>query len=1186
MTSAWSQLEQMLTCAICLDKFKNPRLLPCQHSFCGDACMEGLVDYARRQIKCPECRAEHRIPYQGVASLPSNVTLIRFLELHSRITGEEPEPVPTFMEKCSVCGEKVEGVQRCWHCEKKVCPECKEAHLDLLRREISRLNNQSRRCFGKLKEFDETLVKAQDRLTTNKRAVLKEIEDSTKRLIEDLQAKQKKLCQEVESFAEQEEKLLSKLQSSCKDELQILEANLKLADEKINGDHKYPWTDRELNEMKEIYSRSMEFVRLFDPDVGDFTRKIRFCLIPEFEVMRRRICELGELKFSESANSLMASSFQYSNAAGSVALEVIQAAAQQQPANGAGGYGLSQSNSNSNLGGMSASAMLELPSMQNALMRSQSDHRLASQFQQRLKQQQQQQDASATSGAAGSASRYGARHGNTDHEMDSLRSRYAPPGRSTIGAKSDYANDLLTRDWPRPTDNDSDSLPFGSSIQFKSAFMRRKEKERSTYGQSYSGAASNVDDDEDLVSEASYGGASGRNVRFYDQQQADQRTGAGQAAPKLFDFREAERAPFSGVPRLDNTPHTLERLHQMGAKAIVDQKLEEEEGKRDKDLVESARQAMAKVSERSKTRQASEDEIERQKRANKQLETRERTGTLTSAAPDPVVPEPAPAAQEPASAPGGSAGGATDSNSSTPNTSTPTTITGGRRGLYGAAVTEKSRRQLSSAIQDAATMVRRRSQTGVESGGSDPASPEVSRAKRTLRSGGRSASRQSSIENADGSGSSTPRMSRRARLSKMDSSQASLTEQTTSKTSFSEPKNSTAGSAHIGYSTTGDPGRRVAAADSSERPDSPTSEEQSSSRVQIRSRYEPSQASSTIVPPTSSSITDGDGEPATLVAERPDPAGECEQDPTSSDSNNRRSSDDSDADPTRDEADESGSQKYDGRRNTDNRRSREFLPTSVNKLLDRSAQIRRDSQEQRSRGDSPQRTDTGYGSARAGYSRNQRPVTSYQRQVADDEATTNSNNSIYTTASSGSRSGGGLSSQRSVSTDDQDTNSTGSGRRLSGNSSDRTLTGTGGSSSYRRNDSSESQQSSGGYQSRFLARSRTSAALSSPSTSRTGSLRDQQEASTDELGTQSSARSYLSSRDRFMQSASVLGSSSGSTPANSSSNTGGSSLYGGAGGSSRTSGGAHPAGKFTNLLAWRSMLRARFNLPHHHHHHQ
>lgn len=1135
MTSAWSQLEQMLTCAICLDKFKNPRLLPCQHSFCGDACMEGLVDYARRQIKCPECRAEHRIPYQGVASLPSNVTLIRFLELHSRITGEEPEPVPTFMEKCSVCGEKIEGVQRCWHCEKKVCPECKEAHLDLLRREISRLNNQSKRCFSKLKEFDETLDKAQERLTSNKKSILNEIESSTKRLVEDLQAKQRKLCLEVEGFAEQEEKLLSKLKVSLKDELQVLESNLQLADEKINNDssEKYPWTDRELNEMKEIYARSMEFVRLFDPDVGDYTRKIRFNLIPEFEVMRRRICELGELKFAETGASLMASSFQYSNATGSVAQEVCQAAAAAagQQAQHSMGYGLSQSNSNSNLGGASAT-MLELPSMQNALMRSQSDHRLASQFQQRLKQQQQQQEATSA------ATRFGAR---ADQEFDSLRSRYAPPGRPSVNVKSDYASDLLTRDWPRPTDTDSDSLPFGSSIQFKSAFMRRKEKERAAggYSQAYSGAASQVDDDEDLASEASYGAASGRNVRFFDQQQVagDARYGQSAAsAPRLFDFREAERAPFSGVPRLDNAPHLLERLHQMGARAVVEKKELEEQGKRDKDLVDSARQAISKASERLKAaRQTSEDEVERQKRVNKQQESRERTGTLTTAEVPSATPDPPdPAVAAPAS---GSVQAAPVVNgSSSPSVSEQSSpvisgVTGGRRGLYGAAVIEKSRRQLSSAIQDAqATMIRRRSQAGAESG-SDPNSPETSsntatvRPKRTLRSSGRSISRQSSTDNNnDGSATSTPRMSRRRPLRQDSTSQAGLAEP-----EAGGPKNSSAGSARAG--TTGEAERRTSSPVRVDERTSSRQEPASSTGLADNERAAPAD-------------NDGDDNAARLPTSRP----------VSSDSNKEDS----------DDAEDPETERYTSHRNAGNRRSREYLPNAVNKLLDRSAQIRRDSQEARSRGDSPQRSytrDRPVYTARA----QSRPLAGYQRAADDEVATNNSSNSIYTTASSGSR--GGLSSQRSTSTEEPTSEQgNGAGRRLSGNSSDRTLTGVAASSSSYRRDSNDSQQSSSGYQSRFLARSRTSAALSSSAgSSRAASLRAEQQESQASVDEQ--PRSYLSSRDRFMQSASVLGSSS---------STGASA--------SRSSSGAHPAGKFTNLLAWRSMLRARFNPNQSHHH--
>lgn len=94
------------------------------------------------QVKCPECRAEHRIPYQGVQGYPTNVTLQRFLELHIEITGELPDPTSgQVMKRCNVCSEKA-YCTHCVHCDKDICPDCKGAHMDILRREISRINNQ------------------------------------------------------------------------------------------------------------------------------------------------------------------------------------------------------------------------------------------------------------------------------------------------------------------------------------------------------------------------------------------------------------------------------------------------------------------------------------------------------------------------------------------------------------------------------------------------------------------------------------------------------------------------------------------------------------------------------------------------------------------------------------------------------------------------------------------------------------------------------------------------------------------------------------------------------------------------------------------------------------------------------------------------------------------------------------
>lgn len=1364
MASAWSQLEQMLTCAICLDKFKNPRLLPCQHSFCGDACMDGLVDYARRQIKCPECRAEHRIPYQGVSSLPSNVTLIRFLELHSRITGEEPEPVPTFMEKCSVCGEKVDGVQRCSHCDKKVCPECKEAHIDLLRREINRINGQSKRCLSKIQEFKDVLDRSQERLIINHKSVKREIEESCRRLIEDLQSKQKRFVEEVDSFAEQEQKTIDKLKIAIIDELKTLDSNSKLADEKVTN--KYQWTDQELSEMKEIYAKAMEFVRLFDPEIGDFTRKMRFTLIPEFETLRRRICELGELKFGESADSLMANALQHCNATGNVAMELCNSAAAQAAAMAAnasssvGGYGLSHSSSNSQLGGgPGQSTMLELPSMQNSLMRSQSDHRLASQFQQRLKQQQlleANKNGAFTSSSSGS--RYGASSTARDYDTESsMRSRYAPRG--STGSGKDYNTDLLTRDWPRPSDNDE--VSFGSSIQFKSAFMRRKEKERQQTSGGFSSTYNNEDDD-DLTSEASYGGHStgGRNVRFNDPSSENQLIGR-QPLAKLFDCKEAEHGPLSGVPRLESSAHLLARLHQMGAKAVVDKKNAEEEGRRDKDLVESARQAMSKASERKLTqRQMSEDEVEKQKKANKQQQTaapvtssgsvattttttqstvsRERTGTitgnddrassaqsggsarsatssqqysrltdnslesnsrhsptptadLTSSASTVVEMEPSASASLPGTPPSAAAAAAA---------SPATNAAGGRRNLYGQAVTEKSKRQLSNAMQDAASYSRRRAAAAASTSIEGEQTPEASsassstttttttttttpsRVKRTLRSTGRSMSKQSSIDQsidgASGGNNSTGTGQRRRRnLVRAESSQQSLDSPSTASGSGSGLRQiSASSSASIGPSAapttfTPETESKNFATGSGGHSDNSQSSHQGSltaaREVDRRSGYnrarstieqtstttdddvdmdnlEEAQNSSSRRTPTRPKLADYSAEryssslkrrsskdratsfrsSKTLSDDDDDGDGDGDedddddQDKDKSDDRNNVDDDDDDNDDDDDDDDDDGDQNdgYNKSRSAGNRRSREMLPNAVNKLLDRSAQIRRDSQEQRSRGDSPQRTTqparsyyssragattgSGGGGAASGYSSSPgsssamssatRQRLAYQRSQSNrdsqhqDDDTTNSNNSIYTTASSGSQIAS--SGRRSSAEADEFNSTSATTRRSSGHSSDRTLISDHSRPSYHRRDSS-GDSNAPIYQSRFLSRSRTSAALSGGAGGTSSSSNRSHESSEhlpdsstigdrsmDGSSPHSAARSYLSSRDRFMQSASLMSSSSSPTHTTTtgSSPSGSSNLYSRSGSS---------AGKFTNLLAWRSMLRARFNFPHH-----
>ena len=50
------KFEEHLTCSVCLEPFKDPKVLPCLHSYCH-VCIVNLAKNANSStINCPECR--------------------------------------------------------------------------------------------------------------------------------------------------------------------------------------------------------------------------------------------------------------------------------------------------------------------------------------------------------------------------------------------------------------------------------------------------------------------------------------------------------------------------------------------------------------------------------------------------------------------------------------------------------------------------------------------------------------------------------------------------------------------------------------------------------------------------------------------------------------------------------------------------------------------------------------------------------------------------------------------------------------------------------------------------------------------------------------------------------------------------------------------------------------------------
>ena len=57
------EVEEHLTCSVCLETFKDPKVLPCLHSYCHE-CIVNLAKNANSNtIDCPECRLTVQVRY-------------------------------------------------------------------------------------------------------------------------------------------------------------------------------------------------------------------------------------------------------------------------------------------------------------------------------------------------------------------------------------------------------------------------------------------------------------------------------------------------------------------------------------------------------------------------------------------------------------------------------------------------------------------------------------------------------------------------------------------------------------------------------------------------------------------------------------------------------------------------------------------------------------------------------------------------------------------------------------------------------------------------------------------------------------------------------------------------------------------------------------------------------------------
>lgn len=469
------------------------------------------MDYVRRQVKCPECRAEHRIPYNGVQAFPTNVTLQRFLELHIEITGELPDPTSgQIMERCSVCSEKA-YLSHCAHCEKKICEDCKSAHMDILRREITRFNSQIRRSLHRLQDSLSLIEKNMTSLQTNCVSVTEEVDEIYRRITKAIKDRSDQLKGEVDRYLTVELSNLMRLKENLDLEITNIHGNCDIVDKYMNDT--VEWDDAELMDTKEIFLKTVEFLRHFEYENSDYSRRVRFLVSIDPNQLVMNLTTFGDLNITP-----------HSTPGGS----------------------------------LSSSHLAPSSTLQPGLMRSKSDHRLATQFRQQEERGGGYNDEPVLGGR-----KFGERpvRANPDRYGDS--SRYG-------GREYDYENEY---------ENEQPSRTPKS--RFRSRFVRSHQNEDS------------------------------------DTEQQMQRQEADKRKDRVMDGEDVSRGQLSGIIRLSDCARVIQRLADIG-KEKKEKKVDTAAQAAVQAAIQAQKASMQRPKQTAAQRQVSEDdEISRIKTQNK-----------------------------------------------------------------------------------------------------------------------------------------------------------------------------------------------------------------------------------------------------------------------------------------------------------------------------------------------------------------------------------------------------------------------------------------------------------------------------------------------------------------------------------------------------------------------------------------
>ena len=118
------ELEEEITCPVCQEHFRDPKILPCLHYYCKE-CVRQLARRAgpNNPFACPECRRETILPQNDPDQLPTAFFVNRMKAVRTNMEKAQGK-LEAVCEMCS--GAKAEAF--CRQCTEFICNGCVKSH--------------------------------------------------------------------------------------------------------------------------------------------------------------------------------------------------------------------------------------------------------------------------------------------------------------------------------------------------------------------------------------------------------------------------------------------------------------------------------------------------------------------------------------------------------------------------------------------------------------------------------------------------------------------------------------------------------------------------------------------------------------------------------------------------------------------------------------------------------------------------------------------------------------------------------------------------------------------------------------------------------------------------------------------------------------------------------------------------